>query len=255
MLLALDINSFALIDKLYLEFENGLNIITGETGAGKSVVVDSINFILGTRFTKDIIKKGADKTEVKAVFSLSKKQAEAISALGFECDENTVSVFRSINSDSKTICRFNDKIVTLTNLKQLASVIMEVHGQHENQLLFNSANHIGFLAGYAFREDNALKADFDSKFKAFKDFRLKILDDKMDAKTINARLEQVNAELKEFDSIRWQEDEEQDLKEQTEAMERAEEILNAVGGAYNLLYGETGCAYEQLKQASDMLSK
>lgn len=255
MLLALDIDSFALIDKLYIEFKKGLNIITGETGAGKSIVVDSINFILGGKFSKEIIKKGKESAKVKAVFEVSKKQEEFLNNLGFECEDGTVEVNRTINSSSKSVCRLNGKIVTLTGLKQISSVLMEIHGQHENQVLFNSVNHIDFLDSFAFKDNNKEKSDFESKFNDFKCFRNKIISDKMDGKTINLRLTTIKEQLKEFDSLKWKNGEEQQLLQKTEAMENAEIISNALNISYSLLYGAEGCVFEQLQETMRALEK
>lgn len=253
MLLALDIKGFALIDKLYIEFENGLNIITGETGAGKSIVVDSINFVLGLKFSKDIVKKGMEKAEVNAVFDLSDSQIQFVKSMGFECNESTVNVFRSINLSSKSICRFNGKIITLSNLRQLSSAFMEVHGQHENQALFNEATHIDFLDSFVFKDDCSCKNNFNKEFADFRDFRNKIIDDKMDGKTINSHLNIIKEQLKEFEILRWQEGEEQQLKEQAKAMENMEAVTNSLNVSYNLLYGSENCVYEQLEQVMGAL--
>lgn len=255
MLLALDINSFALIDKLYIEFDKGLNIITGETGAGKSIVVDSINFILGSKFSKDIIKKGREKAEIKAVFDLSEAQMEYAQKLGFECTDSVVSVSRIINSSSKTTCRFNDKIITLTNLRNIACGFMEVHGQHENQVLFNSSNHIGFLDSFAFRDNKAAKKDFMSKFSEFKELRGKILDEKMDARYIAAQMEKIKLELKELTGLKWHEGEEEELKSKVLQMENMENVTTALSQAYNALYSGENCAYERLGEAVSSLEK
>lgn len=249
MLLALDINSFALIDKLYIEFDLGLNIITGETGAGKSIVVDSINFILGSKFSKDIIKKGCERAEIKAVFDLTKKQIDHAIGLGFVLEDTTVSISRTINTASKTTCRFNEKIITLTALRELAAAFMEVHGQHENQALFNEASHIDFLDSYAFRNESEGKHDFENKFLEFKNFRRSIINQKMDGRQISARMEEIKEQIKEFAPLKWKAGEESNLKAQVEEMENMEAVTSALNESFGALYQADESGLAQLRTA------
>lgn len=145
MIINLRVKNAALIDEAEVEFGPGLNILTGETGAGKSILIDSINFMLGQRPGKDFIRSGADTAEVEGLISL--KDPDAISAIremGIEADEELL-LARTLNSQGRSTCRVNGRSVTVSMLKEISSLLVDIHGQHEHQSLLNPAKHIVLL--------------------------------------------------------------------------------------------------------------
>ena len=142
MLCQLSIENIALIDKLSLELKDGLNILSGETGAGKSIIIDSLNFVLGERADKSLIRFGTDKASVEAVFE--DYDTPAVDAyledLGIE-REDVLVLRRKMSVDGKNECRINGRISTLSTLKGLTELLVDIHGQHEHQSLLKSANH------------------------------------------------------------------------------------------------------------------
>ena len=147
MLLQLSIHHLALINDMTIDFEPGMNVMTGETGAGKSIVVDAVNLVLGERADRDLITNGEMKARVEAVFDIAdnEKVKALLGELTLTGDEDTASISRELTSAGRNICRINGTIVPLQTLKQVSAQLLDIHGQHEHQLLLDSKNHIGWM--------------------------------------------------------------------------------------------------------------
>ena len=147
MLLQLSIHNLALIDEMTIDFAPGMNVLTGETGAGKSIVVDAVNLVLGERADRDLIASGKTKARVEAVFDITDN--EKVKALLGEMemleDEDVASISRELTSAGKNICRINGNVVPLQTLRQISAQLLDIHGQHEHQLLLDNRNHLGYL--------------------------------------------------------------------------------------------------------------
>ena len=149
MLNELSIENVAVIEKTDVHFGPGLNVLTGETGAGKSILIDSINAILGNRTSRDLVRSGAQKASVWATFSdLSDEVRTLLSDAGYE-PEDELLLSREIGQDGKSSCRINGKPSTVGILRQLGEALITIHGQHDNQSLLNPANHLSILDEYA----------------------------------------------------------------------------------------------------------
>lgn len=149
MLIRLKIKNIALIDECVIDFQNGLNTLTGETGAGKSIIIDSLNFVLGARGDKGLIKSGTDGAKVEAVFDTeSEETLSLLEELGFE-RENTIILSRTLNVSGKNECRINGEIATLNMLKRVAQTLVDVFGQNDQQFLLDTKQHISFLDAYS----------------------------------------------------------------------------------------------------------
>ena len=151
MLLQLSISNLALIDAMSIDFAPGMNVMTGETGAGKSIVVDAVNLVLGERADRELIANGKQKARVEAVFDIAdnEKVKTLLAEMDLEGDEDTASISRELTSAGKNICRINGTVVPLQTLRQVSAQLLDIHGQHEHQLLLDSRNHIGYLDEYA----------------------------------------------------------------------------------------------------------
>ena len=148
MLSHLNIENIAIIERADLRFERGFNVLTGETGAGKSIIIDALSAVLGERTSRDLVRTGAEKGLVTAVFEeLSEKTAAAVAALGFSeaADERALMLSREIAADGKTTCRVNGKAVTMALLRDVGRLLVNTHGQHENQTLLSPENHLQTL--------------------------------------------------------------------------------------------------------------
>ena len=150
MLLELTIKNIALIESLRIEFAQGFNVLTGETGAGKSIVVDSVNLALGGRADRDLIRSGADKGGVEALFDISRnpEAMKLAEELGVDADGGFVCVSRELSRSGRNICRIAGTVLPLSALKQFTALLVDVHGQHEHQTLMNPARHMDFLDAF-----------------------------------------------------------------------------------------------------------
>ena len=170
MLLQLSIHHLALIDDMTIDFEPGMNVMTGETGAGKSIVVDAVNLVLGERADRDLITSGEMKARVEAVFDIAdnEKVKSVLSELTLTGDEDTASISRELTSAGRNICRINGTIVPLQTLRQVSAQLLDIHGQHEHQLLLDSKNHIGYLDEYAADEIHPMLIENETAYASWR---------------------------------------------------------------------------------------
>ncbi|MBQ4101236.1 MAG: AAA family ATPase, partial [Oscillospiraceae bacterium] len=159
MLSQLFIQNVAVIEKATINFGNGFNVFTGETGAGKSIVIDSINSILGQRTSKDIVRFGEDKATISALFADVCNTAQSfLTQNGYLFDDETeVLVFREITKEGKSSCKINGKPATTSILKELGSYLINIHGQHDNQALMSPEKHINFIDSFGLLEGEISK--------------------------------------------------------------------------------------------------
>ena len=153
MLTSLKIENVAIIESAAIEFGCGLNVLTGETGAGKSIVIDSINAVLGERTSRELIRTGADSAKVYAVFEDIGESVKAeLDENGIDCDDGVLIINRTLNRDGRNVCRINGCPVTVSMLKSIGSELIDIHGQHDNQALLSPEKHCGFIDSYAGNE-------------------------------------------------------------------------------------------------------
>ena len=169
MILSMRMKNIALIEELTLEFGEGLHVMTGETGAGKSIVVDAVNLVLGGRADRDLIRTGTDKAWVEAVFDAcgSKEVAEWAQSQSLEDFDGTVTLYREITRTGRNLCRVCGVVMPVSQLKEVAALLMDVHGQHEGQFLMNSQFHLLFLDAAGGEDYQALLARVDDAYQAF----------------------------------------------------------------------------------------
>lgn len=164
MLKTLDIENIAVIEKASVDFSKGLNVLTGETGAGKSIVVDSINAILGERTSKDLVRYGCENAYVSAFFEdIPKTVADSIADMGYEVDDNTLLLSRKISAVGKSVCKINGKSATVSMLKEIGSLLVNIHGQHDSQALLNPDYQYKYV-DMLFKDDSLLQ-EYKSSFK------------------------------------------------------------------------------------------
>ena len=151
MLIQLGIHNLALIDEVLIEFSGGMNVLTGETGAGKSIVVDAVNLVLGERADRDLIANGKNKAVVEAVFDIAENLAvqKALAEIEISYEDGMLSVSRELMSTGRNICRVNGVIVPLQTLRRISDQLLDIHGQHQHQLLMDEANHLSYLDHFA----------------------------------------------------------------------------------------------------------
>ena len=260
MLLELTIKNIALIESLRLEFAQGFNVLTGETGAGKSIVVDSVNLALGGRADRDIIRTGADKGMVQALFDISgnERAIACVQALGIEAEDGMIAVRRELSRTGRNICRISDIVVPLNTLKQLTALLMDVHGQHEHQALLNPASHLELLDAFGGERHASLKTKVAELYAARSKTAAQLKKLMNDASEKERLSDMLSFQVQEIGAARLKAGEEEKLERKLAMLENAERIRNGVEGAYMLVYqgdGRSASAQEALTRAADAMDR
>lgn len=237
MLCQLSIENIALIDKLSLELKDGLNILSGETGAGKSIIIDSLNFVLGERADKSLIRYGTDKASVEAVFEeyITPAVSSYLDDLGIET-EDVLVIRRKMSVDGKNECRINGRISTLSTLKGLTELLVDIHGQHEHQSLLKSANHISLLDKLGEKNIEKDKTEVERDFKDYSSLKKEFArfgnSDERERK-----LDILTFQIDEIEKADVKDGEEDELLTARKRIRNMEKIISALEGAKNLLDG------------------
>ena len=238
MLETLTVWNFALVEHAQIDFNKGLNILTGETGAGKSIMIDAIGAVLGNRLSADIIRTGCDWARVEAVFSIEEQtpihaylQEQAIAD-----EENTLIITRQITHNGRSAILVNGSHITLGALKQLGAMLMDVHGQNENLALLKSDNQFSLLDGY----DEAIYPQLSAYRESYD--RLNVLRDKLSklekaSEDRSQRLEMLEWQVEEIEKAELKENEDEELEKEIKRLTNSEKLAGYVASANELLYG------------------
>ncbi|MEX1377579.1 MAG: DNA repair protein RecN [Eubacteriales bacterium] len=250
MLLYLSIKNVAVIERVEIEFEDGLNILTGETGAGKSIVIDSVNLALGERADKNLIRTGADKAVVEGVFDLSKSPLSKALLKGyFDIDDNELVVIRELSANGRNVCKINGHIATLQQLKSITSSLVDIHGQHEHQSLLDESNHLKVIDGFCGERLSQLKRLYIQKYNEYSKTKEEIESMQLNELERQRQIEMYQFQVREIDEAKLQEDEDTYLKEQRDILLNSEDIKKCIDNAHYALSGsEDGVAVSALLQ-------
>ena len=260
MLVELTIKNIALIESLRIEFAQGFNVLTGETGAGKSIVVDSISLALGGRADRDMIRTGAERGMVQALFDVSgNPRAQAVlKGLDIEAEDGLVAIRRELSRSGRNICRVGDVVVPLNTLKQLTATLMDIHGQHEHQTLMNPAKHLDFLDAFG-GEAHGARLERVAGLYAERSHVASELKRLMNDVSERERLVDVlSFQVQEISAAKLKPGEEQKLEKKLGLLENAERIRQSVEGATTLVYqgdGRAPSAQEALLRAADAMDR
>ena len=233
MLSLLHIENIAVIECADITFDAGFNILTGETGAGKSIVIDAISAILGERAYRDMIRTGANKASVRAVFT-DVPELSWFEENGVEYDPETV-ISREIFLDGKNVCRVNGSLVTVSILRKLGLQLINIHGQHDSAALFDEANHLQYLD--LFSENSALLDEYREKFQAATDLKDQIRRMDMDEGEKLRRMETLQYQIEEIEKAELEAGEDTALEERRKVLQNAEKLSDGICAAVECLYG------------------
>lgn len=238
MLKTLEIENIAVIEKASVDFSAGLNVLTGETGAGKSIVVDSINAILGERTTRELVRHGADYAAVSALFeNVDDSVRDALKEMGFEADEGgSILLYRKISSQGKSSCRINGMPCTVSILKNIGSLLVNIHGQHDSQSLLNPELHYRYIDLLA--DDKSVYSDYHSAFREFIFVRRKLKSLNEDEETKERRIELLNYQINELESADIHPGEREKLTSRRNEIADLENIRSALMDAVYALGGD-----------------
>ena len=233
MLSLLHIENIAVIECADISFDRGFNVLTGETGAGKSIVIDAISAILGERAYRDMIRTGTERASVRAVFT-EVPEFPWFAENGVEYDPETV-ISREIHLDGKNICRVNGTLVNVTSLHKLGIQLINIHGQHDSAALFDEENHLAFLD--AFADNGELRASYGERYEAVAKLRREISSLTMDEGEKLRRMENLKYQIAEIEKAELEPGEDDRLEERRKVLQNAEKLSNGMETAVECLYG------------------
>lgn len=248
MLRSLSITNVAVISSTVIDFESGLNILTGETGAGKSIIIDSLNLILGNRASKDIIRTGETSAKVEALFDINKNIKDKILEYGIECEDELL-IYREINCDGKNIIRINGSLATVSMLKDIGTNLINIHGQNDNQDLLNSDKHILILDNYA--NNHTLLEQYKKEFKEAQLINNEISRININNEEKERKLSLLTYEIETIENVNLQEGEYERLLEKRKIISNSQKIIDNLNDAYNMLKkGYNGLSADELISSS-----
>ncbi|HBM74311.1 MAG TPA: DNA repair protein RecN, partial [Clostridiaceae bacterium] len=238
MLLELSIKDFALIDDLKLQFGKGLNIMTGETGAGKSIIIDSVNFVLGERSSKDVIRTGTDKTEVTAVFENVDTDdfKNARETYGLSTDDDVLILYRELNTSGRSICRINGNVVTTSVLKTIGNFLIDIHGQHQHQSLLNESYHIDLLDTFGGSFISGLKDEVKTIYAKVQLVKQNLKSITGDETERERKLSLLDYQVKEIDAAKLKVGEEEELIKEQNILNNSEKLYSVLSSCYSSMY-------------------
>lgn len=253
MLSLLHIENIAVIERSDISFDRGFNVLTGETGAGKSIVIDAISAILGERAYRDMIRTGTSKASVRAVFT-DVPELSWFKENGVEYDSETI-IQREIHMDGKNICRVNGSLVSVSILRKLGIQLINIHGQHDSASLFDEDNHLTFLDSFA--DNEGLRAGYLEKYEAVAKLRREIDRMTMDEGEKLRRMETLRYQIAEIEKAELEAGEDETLEERRKLLQNAEKLSNGMDEAVECLYGgdDSDGAAGLLAQAEYALAK
>ena len=235
MLSQLFIKNIAVIESASIDFENGFNVFTGETGAGKSILIDSINAVLGGRTSRDLVRTGEEKAQVSAVFTNISKEAEKLlEELGYDT-EDELMISREISSEGKSVCKVNMRPATAGVLKQLSSVLIDVHGQHDSAVLQNPDLHIGYIDSFGNTENEL--SEYVESYKLLRKLEHDIKKISMDDSDKAARIDMLKFQVGEIEAAAIEEGEEEELLALSKRIKSAENIMELISETIAALDG------------------
>lgn len=247
MLIQLNVKNFALIDQLELFFDRGFTILTGETGAGKSILIDSINYVLGEKFSKDFIRTGEDRTYVEAIFTLEDNAKKILDLNGIEYEDKII-FYRESYANGRNNARINGKSVLISVMKEVGKELLDIHGQHNNQNLLDSSKHMDYLDSFIDLSGMKEFLAYQEEYKNLGILKEKLANllGKSDREKL---LDYLKFQLEDIEKAKLREDEELELSEKFSMINNSEKISTGLTTAHELLSNEENGILEHLSIA------
>ncbi|MFH1314663.1 MAG: DNA repair protein RecN [Candidatus Eisenbacteria bacterium] len=255
MLRSLSVSNYAIIDRAAIDLRPGLTVLTGETGAGKSIIVGALSFVLGERVSDDVIRKGADSCRIEASFDLAGgRLGQRLEDLGLaQSDTSEIIVVREITRGGKSRSTVNGKAAAVGRIRDLGNLLVDFHGQHEHQRLLHPGSHVDFLDGFAHLLD--LKEAYSDRKKALSDLAKRVRDLEQEIADINSREDFIRYEIREIEQLDLREDEDVEIERDIDLLEHAEKIIEAGREAMDALYDSDDAAIRLIARARTALQR
>lgn len=240
MLSQIYIKNVAVIESANVDLKDGFNVFTGETGAGKSILIDSINAVLGGRTSKDLVRNGEEKAVVKACFTdVSKEVTDRLTEIGYDIEDgDDLIISREITSEGKNTCRINMQPATVSTLKDISSYLIDVHGQHDSIILQNSEYHIGYIDSYG--NLSQLKDDYKSSYDELCKIDREIKKLTMDDSDKEQRIDMLKYQIQEIESADLSQGEDEELETLSKKINSSEKIIDIISDIISSLEGDNG---------------
>lgn len=256
MLLEISINNFAIIEAISLNFEKGMTVLTGETGAGKSIIIDAMNMMLGARATTDVIRHGAPKAEIEGLFSIenSLPLQEIFDEQGIDLGDEII-IRREILQNGRSVSRVNGQMVNLSVLRAIGQHLVDIHGQHDQEELMRSQLHIQMLDEFGDTDFLELKQSYQTNFDAYRQMRKQLLEIKKNQEEHKARIEMLEFQMAEIESAALQPGEDLKLNQERDKLLNHKNIADTLTNAYTMLDNEEFSSLANVRSAmNDMES-
>lgn len=256
MLNSLYIENIAVIEKTTIDLKSGFNVLTGETGAGKSIIIGSINALLGGRISKDMIRSGADTAFVSGSFTVTNKEVHSLlEQYGFECeDDDELILQRKLSSSGKSSCRINGRPATLSILKEITAHLVNIHGQHESYNLMSPEKHISYIDSIG--DLDSIKKEYRENLAILRNCKKKLSSAQSDDSQRERQIDLLKYQINEIEEVNPKEGEYEQLTEERNKAVNAQDIINNLSSADIILSGsdeQTGCLYA-LQSCSEALN-
>ena len=256
MLLEISIKNFAIIEAISLNFEKGMTVLTGETGAGKSIIIDAMNMMLGARATTDVIRHGAPKAEIEGLFSVENSHALQMifDEQGIELGDEII-IRREILQNGRSVSRVNGQMVNLSVLRSIGQYLVDIHGQHDQEELMRPQLHIQMLDGFGDADFLELKQSYQTNFDAYRKMRKQLLEIKKNQEEHKARIEMLEFQMAEIESASLQPGEDLKLNQERDKLLNHKNIADTLTNAYTMLDNEEFSSLANVRSAmNDMES-
>lgn len=239
MLLELHVRNLALIEKADVEFAGGLNILTGETGAGKSIIIGSVNMALGGKASKDSIRQGADSAYIELLFSVTDpEKRQALKALDVEPDEDGTLIISRKIMPSRSTSKINDETVTTSRLKAITGLLLDIHGQHEHQSLLHKSRHLEILDAYLNEETHQIKEQIGEEYRRYQALTKKLESFTLDGEGQIREADFCRFEIEEIEDAAIKEGEEEELALQYRRYSHSRKIMEGLSAAYEAVHDD-----------------
>lgn len=264
MLTELSIRNFAIIESLSVSFTKGLTVLTGETGAGKSIIIDAIHLLVGGRGSAEFVRHGEDKAEIEGLFFIEDpnhpSKAKA-AEFGIEIEDGMIVLRRDIAANGKSVCRINGKLVTIAVLREVGSTLIDIHGQHEHQELMDETRHINLLDQFGSEEILPAIQEYRQVYRSFEQTLKKLNNLKLNEQQMAHRLDLIQFQHDEILSANLLMNEDVELLEERRKLANFERIFESIQTSYNALHGDQqgldwiGLAMDNLQTAAELDSE
>ena len=256
MLLEISIKNFAIIEAISLNFEKGMTVLTGDTGAGKSIIIDAMNMMLGARATTDVIRHGTSKAEIEGLFSVENNRdlQELFDEQGIELGDEII-IRREILQNGRSVSRVNGQMVNLSVLRSIGQYLVDIHGQHDQEELMRPQLHIQMLDGFGDADFLELKQAYQTNFDAYRKMRKQLLEIKKNQEEHKARIEMLEFQMAEIESASLQPGEDLKLNQERDKLLNHKNIADTLTNAYTMLDNEEFSSLANVRSAmNDMES-